>query len=181
MRCFIALPCPSEIRERLAVIQEKIKDFDGIKLVEFENIHLTLKFLGEVPDDKVESISNALGFLEQENKFEVKVKGLGAFPKLSHINVVWAGVEDRTRIDSLHASVDKKLAELDFQSENRFHPHYTIARVKYVKDKNSIQKFITENMDTKFGSYTMEKVVFMKSELTPQGPIYSPIMQYNLV
>lgn len=180
MRCFIAVPCPEGIRKKLVEVQNQIRDFGKIKMVEFENIHLTLKFLGEVSEEKIERISNELDFLNEKKKFDLKVKGLGVFPKLSHINVVWAGVEDGRQITEIQSGVDDRLGRIGFPLEEKFHPHYTIARVKYLDDKESLKKFILDEREREFGSYAVESIRLMSSVLNQKGPAYSTLKEYRL-
>jgi 2'-5' RNA ligase len=179
MRCFIALPCAREVVEKLVEVQSKVKVFGGMKLVEPENIHLTLKFLGEVEDSLVGKISSELAFLNEKKKFDVTVKGLGVFPNLNHVNVIWAGVADSSWIASLQKIVDERLGKY-FPPDERFHPHYTIARVKYVDDKEGLKNFISSKQDAEFGSYTTDYIKLMASQLTPKGPVYSAISDYKL-
>lgn len=179
VRCFIAIPCPEDIREKLVEVQNHITDYGKIKLVEKNNIHLTLKFLGEVPEDKTKKISEELNFLNERKKFEVKVKGIGVFPNPNRINVVWAGLEDGSKVIELQKRVDEKLNK-DFPPEKKFHPHYTIARVKYVRDKEALKKQIIDHQETEFGSYTIQSVKLMASRLTPKGPVYSTLGEYTL-
>jgi len=168
MRCFIALPCLKEIVDRLVEVQNKVKGFGSIKLVEPENIHLTLKFLGEVNEEDVEKIASKLAFLNERKKFEVKVKGLGVFPKLSHVNVIWAGVEEKEQITELYDAVDNRLEKFGFPLDEKFHPHYTIARVKYLNDKEALVKIVANSQNADFGHYTQESVKLMASELSPK-------------
>ena len=181
MRCFIAIPCPDDICLKLSEIQNRIKNFGGMKLVERENIHMTLKFLGEVDEEKTKKISDELGFLNERKRFEVKVRGLGAFPKLSHVNVIWAGVEDGGHTKNLQNEIDEKTGKLGFSKEENFHPHYTIARVKYLNDNESIGKFITEKEGFEFGRYTVESIKLMASQLNQKGSVYSTLVDYRLV
>jgi len=181
MRCFIAVPCAKEVRDALASLQTPLNGYGGMKMVEQENIHLTLKFLGEVEDAKAEAIAGELEFLRREHAFEVKVKGLGAFPNASHAKVIWAGVEDGKRLFELHERVDGKLEALGFQREDRFHPHYTIARVKHISDKDGLHGFLAGENGTVFGSYTVNSIKLMSSRLTGKGPLYSTVAGYRLI
>jgi len=175
------LPCPKEIAGRLVEVQKEVKVFGDMKLVERENIHLTLKFLGEVRDSDVAKISSELAFLNERKKFDVTVKGVGVFPKLSHVNVIWAGIADKERINSLQKEVDERLLKHNFPLDERFHPHYTLARVKQVDDKEGLKKFIENSNMKEFGSFTTDSVKLMASTLTPKGPVYSAIREYKLL
>jgi len=181
MRCFIAAPCPAEIAEKLASAGNQLKGFGGLKLVRQENIHMTLKFLGEVSEEKVGQIARELEFLTQQRRINVTVKGLGAFPKSSHANVVWAGVEDPVGITELQRAIDEHLKPLGSPPEERFHPHYTIARVKYAENREALAAAIKERNGEEYGSYTLGVIQLMESRLSPDGPAYRELQRYPLV
>ncbi len=138
MRCFIAIPCPDTIKDLLVREQKDMVCLGRIKPVEYENIHLTMKFLGEIEDSNVEKIKQVLDEINIK-PFEIMVKGLGAFPNPGNPKVVWAGVRDGSaQIINLQKTMDEKLSALGFQKDNRFHPHYTIARIKKLDERQKI-------------------------------------------
>ena len=179
MRAFVAVPCPNEVKDRLAVVQKEIKDFGGLSLVGRENMHLTLKFLGEISDEKVAEVSEALDSLELKS-YPVTVKGLGVFPKLDYVRVIWAGVEDGGRTVELAGRVDELLKPFGFPKEKDFHSHVTLARVKFLKDREAVKRLIDAKRSEVFGSYAVERILLMKSVLSPKGPTYSMIKEVRL-
>jgi 2'-5' RNA ligase len=175
MRTFIAVRCPDEIKKQLAAIQKEIGGLGDLRMVEPGNIHLTLRFLGEVEDAKVPDIVEALGGI-RKTPFQVSIKGIGAFPGPKSPRVVWAGVEKGVKeLEELHKGIDSILEKFRFERDERFACHYTIARVKYVKDKNALSEAIEKYKDIEFGSFTAEGMDLMESKLTPNGPIYTPV------
>lgn len=180
MRCFIAIPCPEDIRQKLAEAGTQLGSYCTAKTVEADNIHMTLKFLGEVAEEKTAEIADRLMFLNGEGHFSLTVKGLGVFPNAGRINVVWAGVDGVENVAGLQGRVDERLVLAGFAREERFHPHYTIARVKYVSDRKRLLDFIAGWENREFGSYTVGSVRLMASELRQQGPVYSTVREYGL-
>ena len=181
MRCFVALPLAEELNGGLAAAAQEASSFGRMKKVEPENIHLTLKFLGEVEEGRVERVAAALDPLKKFSGFKVSLRGVGVFPKPEYVKVVWVGVgEGSEKVLKLHAGVEAALEPLKFKREKKFHPHFTLARVKGVEDKAGLQEYLDSHTETDFGSFTAEKIILMKSELTPQGPTYSPVREIKL-
>ncbi|MFH1403135.1 MAG: RNA 2',3'-cyclic phosphodiesterase, partial [Candidatus Altiarchaeota archaeon] len=113
MRTFIALPLSIETIESLARVGRVLSSCGGMKLVEPENMHVTLKFLGEVGEDDVEGIIEGLWFISGQKSFKIQVKGLGVFPNMENVKIVWAGVsEGEDQVMKLQALIEKQLAEL---------------------------------------------------------------------
>ena len=146
MRTFIAIDLTDEIKDELAQLQARLK-YSGadVKWVAKDNIHLTLKFLGEVPDEKIEKVSSELDMAAKETKqFEMTINDIGAFPKLDFPRVVWVGL-DKGAAESkeLAQKIDERLERLGIQRESRaFSPHITIGRVKSAKNKAALKEKI---------------------------------------
>jgi len=131
IRCFIAIDFTDEIIKEVARVQEelgKIK-FRG-KLTELENLHLTLKFLGEIDENKVKEIRKKLGEIKFK-EFEGKTGRIGTFSIRGNPRIVWVKVEGK-EIWDLQKEIDRGMGELGFKIEERFMSHLTIARLKYV-------------------------------------------------
>lgn len=172
VRAFIAIPCPEEIKGEIIEIQTRIKDLGELKLVEPENIHLTLKFLGEVDNGLIDRISEKLDLLSETEKFEISLKGLGAFPGQNYVRVIWVGIDKGAdRIEELHGRIDSGLNSLGFPKDTRFNTHLTIARVRSI-DKARLKDILNKNSDKGFGSFPADRIELMKSTLTPKGPEY---------
>jgi 2'-5' RNA ligase len=180
MRCFIAVSCSQDVLQRLLDFQRLLAGVKGLKLVDAGNVHLTLKFLGEVEEDVVKQISRELSFLETESRFNVDVHGVGVFPSLSRPSVVWAGLKDGGRVSELHHAIELRIKGYCFQPEARFHPHFTLARVKFLENRESLAKIVFDGKERDFGSCTINSVKLMSSTLTPSGPVYSSVREYRL-
>ena len=181
MRAFIAIPCPNELKEGMVEIQERIKELGKLTLVKPENIHLTMKFLGEVGEDKIPDINKRLDFLSELQGFDISLKGVGVFPSMDYIRVIWVGVEDGAdSIINIHSEIDKNLKELKFKTDKKFHPHLTIARVKFPKKKEELRNILQRNSGRDFGSFRADRIELMQSRLSPKGPEYSIIHETRL-
>ncbi|OQX21051.1 MAG: 2'-5' RNA ligase [Candidatus Altiarchaeales archaeon A3] len=175
MRAFISINSPANI-------SIDFNELAGVKFkaVDNKNIHLTLKFLGEITPKDAEEISNALNFIENGKKFKISLKGISAFPNENYIRVLWIGVaEGNKELCELQKMTDTAL-KFKFPNEKDFVPHLTIARLKYANNKASLKTFIEKYKNFEFLEFTAEKVSLMKSELRKEGPIYSEIKNFLL-
>jgi len=178
MRCFISIDISKEIQEQIIKIQNCLPEFVG-KKIESENLHLTLKFLGEISEDKVEEVKKRLERIKCK-EFEAEIDKLGIFDNRKSIKhpskiVVWLHIKGVKELQSL---IDKTLEDL-FRVEKRFMSHLTIARVKKVKDK---EKFLEELNKIKFDKmkFQVNNFTFKQSTLTTKGSIYKNLEKYNL-
>lgn len=180
MRCFIAVDMGND--KVIACLRELGRVGAALRLVSPENLHLTLKFLGEVQEELIPEISAAMkDALQGIEPFDTSFRGLGTFPSLNYMRVVWVGIEkSREKLIEVQRSLDERLAKLGFQRDKRFHPHLTLARVKSPKGKGELREFIMKHADTDFGAVRIERVELKKSVLTPKGPIYTTIAAREL-
>ncbi len=172
MRAFISINIPEEIKKEIKKIQDSLPEFFG-KKTELENLHLTLKFLGETEEKRIEEIKEKLREIKIE-KFKTEIDEIGIFSP-NFIRIVWLHMKD---CDNLQKQIDNALKNL-FKPEKRFMSHLTIARVKGVKDK---KRFLQELKKRKIEKikFIVDKFYLMKSELTAEGPRYSVLEEYNL-
>lgn len=182
IRTFIAIKVERpEIVERVRSLQEDLARY-GLKAkpVEPENLHITLKFIGEVPPAKVEAIKRQLQQIEFP-KFYIEFQGVGGFPSLSRARVLWIGVSKGSeKLVEMSEIVEKSLLKTGIpRSSKSFHPHLTIARVKAPLNQR-LKKILDEHKDAVFGGMDVEKFFLMRSVLTSRGPIYSELASYKL-
>ena len=155
-------------------IQASFKDVQGkIKFVELENMHITLKFLGNITMDlaqKIYEILQSLNSIPLEG-FDIEVKEVGQF----RAGVLWCGIEDSQGIiAATQAKIEYELGSLGIPREKRpFEGHMTLARVKFLKDKRQFLDRVKELKETYFGTQHVPEVLLKKSQLTPRGPIYT--------
>ncbi len=184
MRLFIAIEIPDDIKKGLAEAQSRLKGAGvDASWTRPEGIHLTLKFLGEVPEARVTEIMTALTeAIKSTGGFRIEVAGAGAFPHTRNPRVVWAGISgDTDRLVVLQASVEKAMVKTGFEREDRrFSPHLTLARVKYLRARDNWQKALDGVKDLKLPSFDADHVSLIKSELKPSGAVYTELGKINL-
>ncbi len=149
-----------------------------LKPVERENIHLTLKFLGNVSSSRLSEVKTSLHQLAFP-VFSTEIKGAGAFPNLNHMTVIWVGVnEGWSQVEQIYEQVEKLLSPLGFRKENRpFSPHITIARIRSGRKRDEMANFLQHLSDESFGSFTVDKVRLKQSILSSSGPKYSTLLE----
>ena len=188
LRAFIAIELPVGLRKAIARIQNKIKE-DGpspVKWVNPENIHLTLKFLGNIDENIIGKVSGAMkeavpGILP----LHLELGGLGVFPDLRRVQIIWIGLNgDLERLSRLQKRIDANSVSLGFRAESRpFKPHLTLARVRdraASDDRQSLGQLITSNQFKEDYSFNVDSIELIKSQLTREGAIYSIISSVNL-
>ncbi len=180
VRSFISIDLEDQqILSRIASILSSLQALGGdLKPVERENIHLTLKFLGNVSAPRMTEVKSSLKRLPFP-AFPAEIKGAGAFPNLNHMNVIWVGVnEGWTQVEQIYEQVEKLMSGLGFRRENRpFSPHITIARVRSGRMRDEIANFLQHISDESFGTITVDKVRLKQSILSSSGPKYSTLLE----
>jgi 2'-5' RNA ligase len=180
-RSFVAFDIDSEaVRKKLTEVQMLlVKTGADMKVVEPQNIHITMRFLGDVRLDSVEKIFEAMKKV-QFVPFDVKIQGVGAFPDARYPRVVWAGItQGANDLRSISSQLEPHLTALGFAPDPKgFSPHLTIARVRGGRNKAELAEFITDNDDFEFGVVRAACLRLKKSDLTPKGPIYSTLKEY---
>ena len=177
MRLFIAFDVPDDAKEYMAKVQGKIgDDLAEIRWVKKEQIHLTLKFLGEVQPDIATKIREELGKIKF-NPFMVYLGSIGVFPSEDYIRVVWVGLEPENRIIGLQRSIDEKLREL-FKKEKDFKAHITLGRVKYVGNKEQFFSKL-KSIKAEKKSFRVDSFKLMKSTLEREWPVYEVVEEFG--
>ncbi len=178
-RLFVAVDFPSEVIEEVARVQEVLRSgvkFTG-KLTELENLHLTLKFLGEIDDEKLEKVREMLKEARFDG-FDAKLESVGTFNFRGNPRIVWIKVSGKG-IFELQSAVDLALSEIGFVAEKRFMSHMTIARVKYVKDKNGFVSYV-DGIKLREVRFKIREFKLKESELKGIGPVYSDVEVYGM-
>jgi 2'-5' RNA ligase len=178
VRCFVAVDLPESMREEVGRLQQQIS-LQGLRLVRPELVHVTLKFLGEVPEEMVHPITQALEGV-QGRSFQAGVKGMGAFPGRS-IRVVWLGLEGD--FQGLQQKIEAALRPLGFRRDERgFSPHVTIARVGRPSPEinRRLAPIIASLAGVDLGSFPVDRFLLKKSTLARGGPIYEDLAQFPL-
>jgi RNA 2',3'-cyclic 3'-phosphodiesterase len=188
IRSFIAIELPSELKAILGSFQDEMVSAGGssVKWVSPDSIHITLKFLGNIFTEKVQSISSAI---EQAcagvEPFILEMGELGGFPNLKQPRVLWVGLHgDIERVKSLQMSIDNNLAKLGFDKEKReFTPHITLARMRdkasSVDRKKFGERVTGGTFDFRY-KINVESINLMRSQLLPSGAVYSCLAKLKL-
>lgn len=183
MRLFVAVSLPPEIRERLAAVQDRLRRAQAdVSWVRPENIHATLKFLGETEEKRLERIRPALADAARAGApFSMELSGVGSFggriPR-----VVWVGVgEGAEPLTQLAARIEVALARVGFPKERRgFSPHLSLGRVRSPRNAEALLAALQEFQAEGFGSVTTTQVELMQSQLKPTGSVYTVLERFPL-
>ncbi len=185
MRLFVSIDLPDGLREGVEGVQEEFRDASGLTFTNPAQAHLTLSFLGDVDEDRVPDIEDALESAVEDDvdfgPFDAEIGGLGVFPSLDYISVVWVGVEDGgTEMTLLHDAVESRLYDLGFSpDDNEFVPHITVARMQHAGGKELVQRNVRE-LDPTVGRMEVSEIRLTESELTADGPAYSTLAAFPL-
>ena len=176
IRCFLGIEIPEEIKEKIEDLQKQIRNLPlKAKLVERENLHITVMFIGEVHEDYVKHVSEKCKeLLKKYEPFEIDVKGLQAIPTNNFIRVLALKVHDNNKITEISKDLAKHI-------KGTFHqPHLTLARVKSISNKDQVVKFITSHEGLHVGRFLVSSIKLFQSKLTPNGPIYKTLDKFTL-
>jgi 2'-5' RNA ligase len=172
MRIFISVNIPEDVKKDIVKIQNSLPEFEG-KKTETENLHLTLKFLGEIEEDLLEKVKERLKKIKFAG-FETEVNEIGFFsPKF--IKIIWLRLSN---CEELQSEIDLALKDL-FKQEERFMGHLTIARIKNIKNKKEFLEKLSK-IKVKKESFVVDNFFLMKSELKEKGPVYNVIEEFSL-
>lgn len=172
MRCFVAVDIDNKLKEAIIGLQKQISG--AVKLVEPQNLHFTLKFLGEADEKLIADVSSRLQLIASKFRpFDANIKGMGVFPSENYIRVIWVGCDD---LFNLQNTVENTLAPL-FKKEKPV-PHLTIARVH--SSNGHVKEFIEKNKYVEIGMMWIDKIQLKKSTLTKRGPIYEDVETFEL-
>ena len=180
-RGFIAVDI--DVFPKLLEFEKEIKETGAnVKLVEPENVHITLKFLGDTNESQIGEIDKIMkDAVKGVDPFNIQLKGAGVFPNQNYIKVIWVGIKQGEPIGLIASKIDEQLSKMGFKKEKRgFSPHLTIARVKSAKGKDEILHVIEKYGDVLFVDIRVDSIKLKKSDLTPKGPIYTTLIDVKL-
>lgn len=182
MRAFIAIGLPEDIKKSIACLQEKLKSASrDISWVKPENIHLTLKFLGEIDEHGLSLAEAAMeDVTSRENNFYIRLSSAGAFPRVDFPRVIWVGIDKGDAcVKRIAQNLEDTLSHVGFPKEKKeFSSHITIARVRSALKGNEMTNLLNEYADIfhdKETGFTACGITLFKSTLTPKGPIYEAV------
>lgn len=172
MRVFLGIPIPEELKKKISLVTREIQ-MKGVKAVEPENLHWTVRFFGELDERHVGRVKELMDIVEGQ-KIEIELRGIGAFPNDNFIKVIWVGVGiGREEFTALLKNVNKKFSGIGKDSE--VVPHLTIGRVKALREKERLAKNLNKIRNAFVGKMLVERVVLYESVLKGSGPVYREI------
>ena len=184
IRTFVAIDIPSPARKVIAAVQRRFLPLDlKASWVRPENIHLTLKFLGNINPDRVPEVADALASAASSSQpFTLSLGEPGLFPEKGTPRVLWVGLADgESRLEKLHKEVDAALHGIGFEYEARpFSPHLTIARIKSLKNVRALKEEVTAENNIEKVSFEVTQIVLIKSQLSPAGSQYTVLEELPL-
>ena len=185
MRCFIAIEIDEEIRGHIGRFQDQLcrktgLDKPKVKWVEPFNIHLTLKFLGEVKDQVISDVCGLVEAVAAEHRcFEIEVGGLGTFGRPAR--VLWVGSGENENLLSVQKDIEERFSREGFGSDNKkFSGHLTLCRIKNPSAGGKLEAVIGDYPDLSFGTLSVDSICVYKSELTSAGPVYTLVSRSML-
>ena len=180
LRSFFAFDIEDQtIIRRLSKVQGMLtKAGADLKLVKSQNIHLTIRFLGDIHPPMVDAIYEEMKHLSFD-PFTMELKGLSAFPKLNYPRVVWVGIKKgANELTTIFEQLEPRLRGLGFKPDSKgFSPHLTIARMRTGRNKAILAGIIRELENYEFGAFKAKCLRLKKSDLTPRGPIYTNLRE----
>jgi len=175
IRLFVGLTLPEHHRQRLSALGCGV---EGARWVTVENLHITLRFIGEVDEDQAEDLAAALDLVTAD-PFEVSIKGLGTFGHPPHS--AWAGVVDTPpgALAALHANVESALVRAGLKPEGRkYTPHVTLARLRHVQEAR-LARFMEGSADLSLSLFSVTKFTLFESHLSPSGAHYESVAAFD--
>ena len=173
MRYFVAIDVNDQVKERIVKLQQELSALIDGPLTPPQNLHFTLKFLGELNTTQVDNVSKILSHLTY-TPLNINLTSVGTFPSSTFVRVVWVGAPE---LYNLQKAVCDAL--ISFGKEESIIPHLTIARVTNVKNKENLNAFLKRHENMGFGTFTVSALKLKKSTLTAGGPIYEDVTRYD--
>ena len=183
MRLFVALDLPEAVRHALAELIANLKPkSQGARWVQPENLHITLKFIGHVGNEKLSPIQSALSSIHTAQPIELRFRGIGFFPNERRPRAFWCGVAGSPNLAELAADIDRALVPLGIEAETRpFTPHLTLARFKSDEGVREVVHAANDMKSTDFGAATETNFHLYESLLKSTGAQYNRVASFPFV
>lgn len=188
MRLFVALEIPAAVRDNLAAFIRNMRHLteelveERVRWVRPENLHVTLKFIGEIAPNELEGIRGALSTVHGEKPVDLQFRGLGFFPDEDRPTVLWTGLDASANLAPLGADIDRALATQGIARENRvFVPHLTLARFAPPVLHEKLRDAIEKSREREFGSFQTGEFQLVESKTKPAGAEYSTLDTFPLM
>lgn len=182
MRLFIGLDVPWQIRRNLELLLEHLKPKASIAWSPLGNLHVTTKFVGEWPEDRLGELKEALTLVPRPGALNIAIRGIGWFPNPHQPRVLYAGIQGPPELAALAADTESACEAIGIPAERRdFRPHLTLARVRTPKPLFELKRAIADLPDDSFGAFQSTEFHLYSSELRPQGSLYTKLASYSLI
>jgi len=181
MRLFTAIDLPGDVLSNLERLLKRLRPTARVKWSPPDNLHITTKFIGEWPGERLGEIEAALSALPRQGPIPVAIRGVGFFPNPHSPRVFWAGIQAPPELGSLAAATDAALAGLGIEPEKRaFSPHLTLARIKEPVPMQTLRETIAAMPSLEFGEFVADRFYLYQSRLNPSGSVYTKLSEYPL-
>lgn len=181
IRSFISINLDEILKKEIDNLLMDFKKYNfDVKWVPAKNLHITLKFLGHIPEKTIEKVKERLyNIVSSFKPFRLRFNGIGFFPDRKRPRVIWIDISDSDVLKILQETIEEKLKEIGFAKEERgFSPHLTIGRIRSLRDRERLIELIETIKDREFGIIDVDRVFLMKSDLRPGGAQYSVIAEF---
>jgi 2'-5' RNA ligase len=185
VRLFVAVEVPAAIRDDLAALVTELHALESrssankLRWVRPENLHVTLRFIGSVPPEKLDVICAELSRVRSDRPVELRFRGLGFFPSAKRARVLWAGMAASPNLAAIAGDIDKRLAKLEIPAEERaFTPHLTLARCERSGISPALYAAVEKNAVREFGELRTNKFHLIESQLKPSGAEYTTLQSF---
>lgn len=181
LRLFTGIDVPYEMRRNLELLLQLLKPAADIQWSPLTNLHVTTKFIGDWPEDRLEELKESLELIPRPGSLNIAIRGLGWFPNPHHPRVFFVGLQAPPALAALAADTETACEGAGIPREDReFKPHLTLARIKRPTDLRKLQQTIAGLPSVDFGAFTAEQFHLYRSELRPGGSIYTKLASYSL-
>jgi 2'-5' RNA ligase len=184
IRAFIAIELPETIKSSIETIQARLKSLElPVRWVRVENIHLTMKFLGDIEEIEIESIESVLrDSVKMQTPLTLSAKGVGVFPGIRRPRVLWVGIHDHeTGLAGLQKSIETQLHRIGYSKEGRpFKGHLTVGRAKGYVDERKLKEALDSFLAFESSPFSVNEFFMFRSVLKPDGPEYTKLIRIPL-
>lgn len=181
MRLFAAIDIPTPIREALVQAVQRLKPAAKARWSKPENLHITTKFLGEVPAEQLDAVLASLRAMPSAEPIPIEVRGIGWLPSPRSPRLLLAGIHAPEWLGQLHVRTDRALRPLGIQAETKpFRPHLTLARVDARLDLSALRRAVSELPSNQFGGFTAERFHLYESLTGGSGSVYVKLAEFEI-
>ena len=179
MRLFTGIDLPEHVRERLERLLMHLRPAAHLKWSPVYNLHVTLKFIGEWPEEKLPQLQAALRSIPRRPMIPIEVRSLGWFPNAHHPRVFWVAVDGCDALSTLARDTETALAPLGIAKDDRaFTAHLTLARIKDPVPLQALRRAIEQLDSVEFGSFSADRFYLFRSQPGPAGSVYTKLSEY---